>query len=267
MHTHTVRRLALLGVIALACAHGPDPKAQSGAQIHYDLGVNDQQNGHIQDAYREYKKAIELNELMPEPHFALGLLMQASYHKPELAIAEYQRAIQLRPTYTEAKVNLGTVFLELGRYGEAIPLFREALNDMAYQTPYIAEANLGWALYKTGNPKAAVDHLQNAITSNPKFCLGYKDLGSIYLDQGQVDQACNAFQDFHDKCPKVAEGSWKLAVCQARKGDLEAEKKALVECLKEQGDPLQLERCRTTLEQLTRPGAGTVRPPGAAGTP
>ena len=152
-------------------------------------------------------------------------------------------------------MNLGTVYLELGQYEQAIPLFREALNDMAYRTPYIAEANLGWALYKTGDTHAALDHLQSAITTNPKFCLGYKDLGSIYQDQRDLEHACHAFEQFQGECPTVAEASWKLAVCRAKQGDLEGEKKALQDCLKAKGEPVQLEQCRMTLEQLSRPSA------------
>ena len=41
---------------------------------------------------------------------------------------------------------------------------------MLYPTPFIAHGNLGWALYKKGETKKAVDHIKAAVTTNPKRC-------------------------------------------------------------------------------------------------
>src|SRR4051794_19194832 len=148
-----------LSLAVAGCKHAPDAQERRAAEIHYDLGVTDMQNGLVQDAYKEFKAAEELDPSFPEPHFGMGTLLQFSYKKLDDAAGEYKRAFELRPDFTEAKVNLGTVYLEQGRYDEAIPLFTEALNDMTYKTPYLAEGNLGWALYKKGDLKGGIDHL------------------------------------------------------------------------------------------------------------
>lgn len=247
------RWLWAVAALSLAgCKSGPDAQERRGAEIDYDLGVNFLQNGQVQDAYKSFKSAEAKDPNFPEPHFGMGTLLQFSFKKLDEAEQEYKKAIELRKgDYTEAKVSLGTVHLEQGRYDEAIALFNEALNDMAYKTPFFAEGNLGWALYKKGQTPQAIDHLKSAITTNPHFCLGYKDLGIIYQEQGQLDRACEQFEDFHEKCPQAAEGAFRLAVCAAKKGDLAAEKKALEDCVKAKDDPVQVDECRTTLEGLS----------------
>ena len=243
---------AVAALSLVGCKSGPDAKERRGAEIHYDLGVSDMQSGAIQDAYKEFKAAEELDPNFPEPHFGMGTLLQLSYKKLDEAEQEYKKAIALRKgDYTEAKVSLGTVYLEQGRYDEAIALFREALNDMAYRTPFFAEGNLGWALYKKGEVPQAIDHLKSAVITNPNFCLGYRDLGLIYQQQAQPALACEQFDRFHEHCPGASEGAFRLAVCAAKKGDLAAEKRALEDCVKAKDDPVQVDECRTTLEGMS----------------
>lgn len=250
--------VGLVALTLVACRHGPDAKAVAGAQNHYELGVLAQQNGDIPQAYRELKQSLSLDDTNPDAHLAMGLLMQLSYAKPDDAIREYQRAIELRPDFTEAKVDLGTVYLQQGAYEQAIPLFREALNDMAYRTPYIAESNLGWALYKTGKVAEGVNQIQAAVTTNPGFCLGYRLLGEIADGQHDLAKSCQAYHRFQDTCPQTADASWRVAVCEAKQGNPAASKTALETCVKAKDNPAIVEECRSKLEQASAPSLPPV---------
>lgn len=215
-------RLILVPLCALAllagCRHTPTPKECEGSDIHYDLAIQALNAHNMPEAYTEFDKALELCETSSRAHNGMGQLLHLGFHKPQEAIPHYQRALELDPTFTEVLVNLGNVYLDLGDYEKAIAQYEKALNDMRYGTPYIAQANLGWAEYKRGNVDKAVDALKSAVTLNPRFCLGYRNLGQIYEDTGKTVEACEQYGRYLEQCPEVAEAYYRSGVCEAKLG-------------------------------------------------
>ncbi len=242
--------LVSLGLL-LGCAHVPSAKEQASAVNHYDLGVVSQQNGDIRTAYAEYETAVKLDPTFAEAWLAKAQLLHLSFGKPEEAIADYRKALEIRPTYSEAKNNLGTVYLSTGQYDEAVKLFEEVLNDMRYPTPYIAQANLGWAQFKQGKLEQAVENTKASVTTNPKFCLGYKNLGAIYESQGKVEAACEQFGHFRESCPDNADAYFREGVCLTKLGKVEPAKEAFATCQAKAkpDEPLQKD-CKQYGEQL-----------------
>ncbi len=212
-----VLALAATGVLG-ACVHIPSEKERQGAEAHYDLGINAQSTGDVRGALREFEESLKLDDDFAEAHNAIAVLLHLSFDKKDDAEKHYRRALEIRPAFSEAKVNLGNLYLDEGRLDEAIALYEQALNDMLYATPYIAEANLGWAYFKKGNGAQAIEHLKAAVTTNPQFCLGYKDLGLVYDARGDLASACTEFGRFVQACPKVAEAYQLQGSCQVRQG-------------------------------------------------
>lgn len=218
------------------CKHVPTDKERQGAEIHFQLGVAAQNEGKIQEALSEYEEAMRLDPYHPEVHNAYALLLQFSFKKQELAIEHYKKAIEYRPEYSEAKTNLGNVYVDQGKYDEAIKLYEQALNDMRYPTPYIAQGNLGWAQYKKGDVKGAVENIKSAVTTNPKFCLGYKNLGIIYDAQNQTDDACKSYGQYREACPDVADAYYREGVCVAKQGETARAREAFAVCQTKAGN-------------------------------
>ncbi|MFL5320212.1 MAG: social motility TPR repeat lipoprotein Tgl [Myxococcaceae bacterium] len=221
--------------VLFGCRHIPDEKERQGAQIHYDLGINAQNSGQPQEAYKEFSEALKLDPFFPEAHNAMGLLLHFGFHKYDDAIAQYQEALKNRPEFSEAKTNMGNVYLEQGKYDEAIKLYEEALNDMLYATPFIAQGNLGWALYKKGDTAGALDHIKAAVTMNPKFCLGYKNLGLIHDAEGKADEACKQYAKYVEACPDVGDAWYRQGVCLGKSGDPAKAKEAFAACQSKAG--------------------------------
>jgi type IV pilus assembly protein PilF len=212
-----VLALAATGVLG-SCVHVPTEKERQGAEAHYDLGISAQNAGDVRSALKEFEESLKLDDDFAEAHNAIALLLHLSFDKKDEAEKHYKRALEIRPSFSEAKVNLGNLYLDQGRLDEAIALYEQALNDMLYVTPYIAEANLGWAYFKKGNSAQAIEHLRAAVTLNPQFCLGYKDLGLVQDARGDLGAACTEFGRFVNACPKVAEAHQLLGSCQVRQG-------------------------------------------------
>ncbi|MBX5480927.1 MAG: social motility TPR repeat lipoprotein Tgl [Myxococcaceae bacterium] len=212
------------------CRHVPTAKECETSDIHYDLGVNALTQGNMQEAYGEFDSALKLCEHNERAHNALGQLLHLQYHKVKEAKEHYLRALEIDPTFTDARVNLGNLYLDQNDYAKAIELYEQALNDMRYPTPYIARANLGWAEYKRGNVDQAIDAIRSAITLNPKFCLGYRNLGTIYDETGRTEKACEQFAHFREQCPDAAEAYYREALCVAKLGRVSDAKNLFAQC-------------------------------------
>ena len=196
-----------------SCVHVPTDKERQGAEAHYDLGINAQSNGDVRSALKEFEESLKLDPDFADAHNAIAVLLHISFERKDEAEKHYKQCAGDPPSFSEAKVNLGNLYLDQGRLDEAIALYEQALNDMLYATPYIAEANLGWAYFKKGNTPQAIEHLRASVTHNPQFCLGYKDLGLVQDARGDLAAACTEFGRFVQACPKVAEAHQLLGSC------------------------------------------------------
>jgi tetratricopeptide (TPR) repeat protein len=247
------RRLSTAWLLALAlmgCKHVPTEQERQGAEIHYELGLQAQQVGNVQEAYKELQKALELDPDYPEAHNATGILLHLAFNRPEEAIQHYNKALALRPGFSEAKTNLANVYLSQARYDEAIKLYESALNDMLYLTPFIAQGNLGWALYKKGQTERALQSIKAAVTTNPNFCLGYKNLGVIYQETGNVSEACRSFGRYREACPDVADAYLREGACQVKMGKMEDARQSFTVCEAKAKTQALKDDCRRLLEAL-----------------
>jgi Tfp pilus assembly protein PilF len=249
------RRIASLGVVlavslVAGCKHVPTEREKQGSQAHYDLGVQAQRAGDVQAAYKEYERALELDESFADAHNAIAILYHLSFKKVPEAIKHYERALELRPDFSEAKTNLGNLYLDEKRYDEAIKLYRDALNDMLYPTPFIAQGNLGWALYKKGDARGAIDAIKAAVTTNPKFCLGYRNLGIIHDEQGDTETACRDYRRYKESCPDVADAYYREGVCLAKAGKHDEAKASFQGCTEKATAEDLKDDCRKLSEQL-----------------
>jgi type IV pilus assembly protein PilF len=233
-----VLALGAAGVLT-ACVHVPTEQERQGAEAHYDLGINAQNAGDVRSALKEFEQSLQLDDNFAEAHNAIAVLLHLSFDRKDEAETHYKRAIEIRPTFSEAKVNLGNLYLDEGRLDQAIALYNQALNDMLYPTPYIAETNLGWAYFKKGDSARALEHLRAAVTTNPSFCLGYKDLGLVQDAKGDLMAACTQFTRFAETCPTAAEAHQLKGSCEARLGRPEQARASFEACVSNAKEPAQ----------------------------
>lgn len=223
--------LALALALALAgCRRIPTEKERQGAEIRYELGIQAQQGGNVKEAFVEFQRALELDPDYPEANNAMAILLHLAFRKPQEAIQYYRRALEVRPNFSEARTNLANVYLDLGSYDEAIRLYEESLNDMLYPTPYIAQGNRGWALYKKGEVQRGIEGIKASVTTNPSFCLGYRNLGLIYAEQGEAEESCRHYARYREACAEMAEAWMREGVCQARIGKVEQARQSFTTC-------------------------------------
>jgi Tfp pilus assembly protein PilF len=247
--------VALLGacLFLVSCKHVPDEKARRGAEIHFELGVGSLNQGDYKSAYSEFQQAVQLDEGLADAHNGLGLLLHLNYQKFPEAEVQYKRALEIQPAFPEAHVNLGNLYLDEGRYDEAIAQYEIALNDMLYRTPHFAQSNLGWALYKKGQTDKAIESVRAAITVAPNFCQGWRTLGLIYDGTGRTEKACEAFGEFAKSCPAVAEAHHLLGMCRAKLGQNDLARASFAACVERTTSGTLQEDCASLLGRLGGP--------------
>jgi type IV pilus assembly protein PilF len=240
-----------LALVLSGCKHVPSEKEQASAEIHYNLGVQAQQSGNVQEALSEFQHAVELDPDNADAQNALGILLHLSFRRHGEAVEHYQKALEVRPNFSEARTNLANVYLDQGQYDAAIKLYEQVLNDMLYPTPFIAQGNLGWAWYKKGDTRKALENIKAAVTLNPNFCLGFKNLGIIHEQTGDTEEACKQFAHYREQCPEVADAYLREGVCLAKQGQGDAAKERLETCeTKAAAQPALKEECHRLREHL-----------------
>ena len=93
--------------------------------IAYLLYKNKTANN-LKKAESFYKKAIELDKKIPEPHNNLGSLYD-QLDKFNNAIECFKNAININPKFSYAHHNLGAVYVSIGKFNEAKKHFKESI--------------------------------------------------------------------------------------------------------------------------------------------
>lgn len=220
-----------LASLSLVACSGPsaEQRAQS-AEIHYDLGTNLMNAGNTQGALQEYLLAQQEAPDLPQVHNALGLLYGFSFNQPAEAEAHFKKAVELQKDFSEAYNNHGALLLARGRFADAIPLLEKALGNPLYSGRAIAESNLGWALYKTGAVDKGVGRIRASLLVAPKYCKGWRQLGTIYADTNRLEQAAEAYARYGAECPEAPDAFLQQGIVLARQSRAAEAKAAFTRC-------------------------------------
>jgi len=83
------------------------------------------------------------------------------------AIREFETAVELKPDYFDALVNLGEAYIEINRNQEAISLLRKAIG--LHSDAIEARDLLGVALFRSDDRQGAVEQFKTLNELDPKY--------------------------------------------------------------------------------------------------
>src|SRR5207244_7549784 len=188
-----------------------------------------------QQALKEYLASLDYEET-PEAHNGVGLIYAWSLGRPQDAEKEFKRALEMRPEFSEAMTNLGALYISRDRFAEAIPLLEKSAGDPLYKSRVLAQSNLGWALYKVGQGDRGVTQIRGALQVAPKYCLGWRQLGTIYSEQGKLDEASGAFARYTEECPDVLDAHLQAGKVLVRRSNASAARTEFERCAVSKSD-------------------------------
>jgi Flp pilus assembly protein TadD len=132
------------------------------------------------------------------------------------SVTLFEHTIQVTENNGTMHNNLGVVFVEQGRFAEAIPHFTKALqirpNDVK------AHINLAVSLVNLGDLQKAIEHYRKALELEPHHAGAHNNLGNALLIQGKVDEAAAEFSKALNINGDYAEAHNNLGVVLARQG-------------------------------------------------
>ena len=198
------------------------------ADQHNERGIELADRGWLEEAEKEFEKAIALDPASAHPHENLAMLHArrkrwreallahlkaveveplssgarftlASFlanHALEMAEAEYREAIAADPEHAEAHLELGLALADMGKAAEGLAELAIAVR-LAPEDP-MARQELASLLMDEGDYRTAIGHLREAARLDPESFETHLDLGLCYAQKGFYEEA--------ERCYKTAAG-------------------------------------------------------------
>jgi serine/threonine protein kinase/tetratricopeptide (TPR) repeat protein len=137
------------------------------------------------------KRALELNETLPEAHTSMASIAQDHF---DYGLAELQlkRAIELNPNYATAHHWYGMLLCAMGKSPEAEAAMRKAQELDPLST--IINANVGWLYFIEQDNDRAIQQLRKTLDMDSNFSVGHHYLGIVYGQKAMYKEALEEFQ-------------------------------------------------------------------------
>jgi DNA-binding transcriptional MerR regulator len=141
------------------------PVTVDPAEELFFQGLEGEQQGEWNQAREKYEAALELKPEYPDALVNLGNLLHRHGLGPAAEWA-FRKALYINPDHPEANYNLANLFEERGELDNALLFFRKALHE----DPEFADAhfNLGRVLEKRGDLQGARKHWRQYLLLDPK---------------------------------------------------------------------------------------------------
>ncbi len=146
---------------------------------------------------------------MAQAHHHLGLTLR-ELGRGEEALPFLGRALELRPAFAEAALDLAGSLDELGRIEEAAA----CLESLLERQPELAEArtNLAGVLCKLDRFQEAIRQLELAVRQQRGLAPAWNNLGARYERLGRIEQAIACYRQALAIAPHFAEAHLNLGM-------------------------------------------------------
>jgi len=163
-------------------------------RTHANFGSALLKEGRFAEAKKEIEEAMSINSEYAEIHFDMAEVYRNT-GRDELAIEEYNKALQYMPYYINDKnfvhyntmINMGLIYFKHNEKQEAINLFFKAVQ----LKPDLPQAynNIGVIFMSIGNFDKAEKSFLTAIAKRNNYEMAYVNLADLYMKQGETEKA------------------------------------------------------------------------------
>ena len=135
------------------------------------------------------------------------------------ATRDFRKALELWPNQSKDHNNLGKALVQRGRMAEAMDQFQTALR-ISPDDPD-TETNIGAALLQQGDADGAISHLRQAVEKWPRHAPAHINLGNALLQKREADAAIAEYGKTLDLPCDHAETLYSIGNALRQKGDVE----------------------------------------------
>jgi Tfp pilus assembly protein PilF len=161
-------------------------------------------------------KALELDPSLGEAHASMGLVLLMFEWDFSGAQRQFQRAIDLNPSYPYAHQWYGELLWATGRYEEAVKEIRKAL-ELEPFTP-ILNVNLGMALMFGKHIAEAEQVYRKTLDMDPNFPIAHYGYAQLLILQKRFDEATTEMEKAAQSVPESSYYRGYLGYAYAKAG-------------------------------------------------
>jgi tetratricopeptide (TPR) repeat protein len=185
---------------------------------HNNLGDALVERGQADMAIVQYQMALDNKPDYAEAHYNLANVL-VKRGQADAAMTHFRTALEIRPDYAEAHNNFGLALADRGEADEAMAHYRKALEIK----PDFASAhyNLGLVLAHRGEMEEAMVHYRKALEIEPDYAEAHNNFGKALADRGQADEAIAHFRKSLETKPDNAQAHCNLALALAGQGRID----------------------------------------------
>lgn len=142
------------------------------------------------DGLSFWNDIIAKYQTIPHAYYNRGYIYMNS-NKPDLAIEDFTRSVELRPDNKEALVNRGNMLKETGRKNEALNDYNAALKvDSLFPKAFF---NRGTLFAEDQRNAEAMSDFTRAIMLDSNYMLAYFKRGNVYYSEKSYEKACSDY--------------------------------------------------------------------------
>lgn len=214
-------RCVLAGVLCtlVACASsGPPANANRSTMDKtnplYSLTLLRQgslllQQGRFNAALEKFEEADAVSPGNATTHNMIGLC-HMRLNNLDQAVISFQRALELVPSFTDARNNRGVTYLAMEQYHLAEIDFASVLGDTTYPHRWEAYYNLGMTFFLRGQLPAAEENFRRAIDAPAPVYEAYLRLAETLALEGEADEAVDMLEEARLRFPQRVEAQLAL---------------------------------------------------------
>jgi len=201
-----------LALLLAACASTKEQDfKREVAEANFKLGVGYMQSGHFEVASEKLLKALQYDDNYPEAHNAVAVLYE-EIREYGPAREHYQRAIELKPDYTLARLNYARFLClrEPVQIAEGESAFQKIIANPNHAGANAAEAYAGLAICarQRNDPVQAEAWLREALNLNPNNTSALFELARLSQTQNKTLQARAFLQRYHSQSRPTLQSLW-----------------------------------------------------------
>lgn len=218
-----MKNYAVVLFLALAaCASTSTPPVDKAkmAEGYYMKGLSHLQERNYELALVEFQRAIQTDSNNKWAYYGIGLIndMQGKLNE---AATYYEEAIDIDSNFSEAYNALGVVYSKEQKWKAALKAFRRALDNKLYTTPHLPYLNMGDVyMAQKDYPKAAEAYQESKRFVNQDITI--LKLGTALFEGGKIKEAINELQEGVSLSPKNPAIRYSLALVLLKDGNKKA---------------------------------------------
>lgn len=188
----------LLLILLLVSCSSTQKKEESPqdkkAELHFDQGTKELVRGEYHNALKNLRISAKYKPQDAKTQNNLG--MAYFYRKSPLnAIKHLEQAVKIDPKNQDARLNLGSVLMESGKFARAKVQFDTILKSLVYDQQYKTHYNLGILALKQNKLNEAIKNFKMSVEINENYCPSFYKLGVIYKRVKKQKEALSYFEN------------------------------------------------------------------------